>query len=93
MTISLAKFNDGLTYYAVEQVGDNVPVLCEDGDYHSNRGGYAVVNKETGVREHTTLLLPGALFQAQHLDSTLGALLANDTPDLADMPVEDVTVN
>jgi hypothetical protein len=43
--------------------------LGEDNKY--GRRGYAVVNKETSVVEHTTIVLPQALFQA---DAFMGAL-------------------
>ena len=43
--------------------------LGEDGKYGAM--GYAVVNIETNIREHTTTVLPQALFQA---DAFMGAL-------------------
>lgn len=58
--------------------------------------GYAVVNKETGITEHTTLCLPAAMFQADNFNRTLTQLLAEneetEEPEL-ETPVEDVTVN
>lgn len=62
-------------------------VLGEDGKY--GQLGYAVRNKETAVTEHTTMMLPGAIFQCQHFTDTLKSLLAEDTaPELA--AVEDI---
>ena len=43
--------------------------LGEDGKYGVM--GYAVVNLETNISEHTTMVLPQALFQA---DAFMGAL-------------------
>ncbi len=53
-------------------------VLGEDGKY-GTRIGYAVRNLETGIVEHTTMMLPGAIFQCQHFNDTLKGLL--ETPD------------
>jgi len=51
--------------------------LGEDGNY--GYPGYIVINKETGVGEHTTMVLPQALFQA---DAFMGALTQlDDTTD------------
>lgn len=49
-------------------------VLGEDGKY-GQCGGYAVRNLETRVIEHTTMMLPGAIFQCQHFNDTLKGLL------------------
>jgi len=46
--------------------------LGEDGKY--GRFGYAVINKETEVIEHTTTVLPQALFQADAFQGALGSL-------------------
>ena len=51
------------------RVETTVSALGEEGQY--GREGYAVINKETGITEHTTMVLPQALFQA---DAFLGAL-------------------
>ena len=51
--------------------------LGEDGKY--GRTGYAVVNIETGITEHTTTVLPQALFQADAFMGALGQL--NDSAD------------
>ena len=47
-------------------------VIGEDGQYGAV--GYAVRNKETGVLEHTTMVLPQALFQADAFEGALGQL-------------------
>ena len=52
-------------------------VLGEDGRY--GPPGYAILNKETGVVEHTTMVLPQAIFQADAFMGALGQLnSAND---------------
>ncbi len=55
--------------YTVQIIED---ALGEDGHY--GRLGYAVINKETGVAEHTTTVLPQALFQADAFMGALGQL-------------------
>lgn len=90
----LAKTNDDLKYYEV-QFSDEGSIMCEDGEYRV-RPGYAVVNTLTRVREHTTTLLPGAIFQAQHLDATLDGLLnpqEMEYPSLEDVTLDDVVAN
>ena len=90
----LNKINEELKYYEVQR-RDDVPIMCEDNEYRV-RYGYIVYNTEAGVIEHTTTLLPGAIFQAQHLDSMLEGLLnPAEQPEfgLAQMPMEDVVAN
>ena len=81
--------------YIVQKAGGN-KIIGEDGKYTS-RDGYVVVNRETGVVEHTTIMLPGAIFQCQHFNDTLISLLSPpevETPDLTGMDVpEDVVPN
>ncbi len=48
--------------------------LGEDGKYGAD--GYAVINKVTEVIEHTTMVLPQALFQADAFMGALGQLSA-----------------
>lgn len=62
--------------YAVE-VTD--AALGEDGKY--GVAGYKIINKDTGIVEHTTMMLPAAIFQAQHFSDTLKSLL--ETPEKA----------
>jgi hypothetical protein len=63
-------------HYAVYTT-DNA--LGEDGNY--GMAGYAVVNKETQVIEHTTMVLPQALFQADAFMGALGQLEATEDTD------------
>ena len=56
--------------------------------------GYAVVNKDTGITEHTSLCLPAAMFQADSFNRTLVQLLKSDEEEaVIDSVVEDVTIN
>ena len=88
----LTRVNEGLKYYEV-QYWDREGVVCEDGEIRV-RPGYHVVNTVTKVHEHTTTLLPGAIFQAQHLDATLDGLLnPQETYALEEMPMDDVVAN
>lgn len=93
----LAKANNNLKYYEVRFIEktSNTPVMGEEGKY-VKRDGYAVYNKKSGVYEHTTTLLPGAIFQAQHLDATLDGLLNPESveyPSLEDVHMDDVVAN
>lgn len=83
--------------YRVE-TADGRSIVGEDGKYTTTHSGYVVVNKETNVIEHTTTMLPGAIFQCQHFNDTLVSLLsppaANDGVDIATVDVpEDVLPN
>ena len=66
-------------------------VMGEDGKY-ACIPGYVVVNKDTKIVEHTTMLLPQAIYQAQGLSDSLDALLKADVaPDnLVQMVTDDV---
>ena len=71
----MEDLNARLKYYEVVEA---YRVLAEDGKYKESvneHQGYAIVNKATGIIEHTTMVLPGAIFQAESLDSMLGGLL------------------
>ena len=74
--------------YVVEESGDR-QIIAEDGKY-GERAGYVVVNKETGVVEHSTVMLPGAIFQCQHFNDTLVSLLAAPTEDGVDITSMDI---
>ena len=63
-------------------------VLGEDGKY--GKTGYAVVNEETGVIEHTTMMLPGAIFQCQHFNDTLKGLLETPEDNVVELSAIDV---
>jgi len=82
--------------YEVRVATNGDSVIGEDGKY-AVRDGYIVVNRESGVIEHTTIMLPGAIFQCQHFNDTLVSLLnpPEDTPDaLTGMDVpEDIVPN
>ncbi len=62
--------------YKVIQTED---ALGEDGKY--GRPGYAVVHKNTGVIEHTTTVMPQALFQADAFEGAMGQLASNASND------------
>lgn len=57
--------------------------------------GYAIVNKDTGITEHTSLCLPAAMFQAENFNRTLVSLLEepSEDEDLLEAVTEDVTIN
>ena len=59
--------------FAVVQTDD---AIGEDGQY--GRKGYAVVNKDTGIEEHTTTVLAQAMFQADAFEGALGQLADAD---------------
>lgn len=67
--------------YVVEEA-DGREIVGEDGKY-AVLNGYVVVNRETKVVEHSTVMLPGAIFQCQHFNDTLVSLLS--PPDEADI--------
>jgi len=69
--------------YNVVLSGPEEKVIGEDGKYRE-MGGYYVVNKETGVIEHSTIMLPGAIFQATHFNDTLISLLNPVEPEIVD---------
>jgi hypothetical protein len=77
--------------YEVSVADTQELVMAEDGKY-ANIPGYIVTNKETGIVEHTTMMLPQAIYQAQGLSDSLDTLLAADkTPDnLVQMVTDDV---
>ena len=89
--IDLSKVNDDMTYYTVKY-SDKSPIYCEDGEYRV-RPGYVVVNKDTDVVELTTTSLPTAIYQAQHLDIMLLALLRGDEVAPAAGVAEDVVAH
>ena len=67
-------------YEVVCTLGTDTLILGEDGKY-SDRPGYAVINRETGVIEHTTTVLPQALFQADAFLGALGSLVSQGAND------------
>ena len=71
-------------------------VIGEDGNY--GQEGYSVRNIETGIVEHTTMILPQAIYQAQGFSDSLDVLLKEDDAptqlSLVEMDVgEDVVPN
>lgn len=76
---ALENINSELEYYRIGATGDAVG---EDGKKGS--AGYSVTNKETDVVEHTTTILPGAIFQARHLDDMLASLVQAADPEKND---------
>ena len=75
MTVAelMAVVNKDLEFY---EIVPSLNVLGEEGKLVESDHvvGYAVVNKITAVIEHTSTILPGVLFQAQHFDNTLRSL-------------------
>jgi hypothetical protein len=63
----------------------------EDGKY--GKAGYAVVNKEFNTVEHTTMVLPQALFQADAFAGALGQLNAVDETPEEVLSDEDIILN
>ena len=80
--------NKGLKYYEIVMV-DNA--LQEDGK--TTGDGYACVNKVTTIVEHTSTILPGVLFQAQHFDNTLVSLTDEEPAAEGSSPMDDVVLN
>lgn len=76
----LAKVNAKLDYYKIIMVDR---ALEETGTYVEGKDvGYGLINKATQVVEHTSVMLPGILWQATHFESTLKSLLdEEETPD------------
>lgn len=74
----LKDINSEMRFYEV------IPVdkcIQEDGTYTSAElAGYGVRNKETGVIEHTTTMLPGAIYQSTYLDKALVSLIEGENP-------------
>ncbi len=84
--------------YVVRQAAQGECIIGEDGKYE-DMDGYVVINRETGVIEHTTIMLPGAIFQCQHFNDTLESLMSppeegEDGVDLSSLNVpEDIVPN
>lgn len=82
--------------YVVRLAEDKELVIGEDGKYGQG-GGYVVINRDTGIIEHSTVMLPGAIFQCTHFNDTLVSLMAppsEDGIDIAALNVpEDIVPN
>ena len=78
----LNKANSELTFYEIVLTQR---ALGEDGVYvEGDNAGYGLLNKVTGVMEHTSTILPGVMWQATHFESTLTSLLeADEKADLS----------
>lgn len=76
--------------YEVVRIGD---ALDEDGK--TRREGYGVRNKDTGIVEHSTTMLPGAIFQCQYFNDSLVNLLKprDEEPEAESDVSEDVVLN
>ena len=61
--------------YSVESSAGRT-IVGEDGKYTNDVEGYVVINKETSIIEHSSTMLPGAIFQCQHFNDTLISLLS-----------------
>lgn len=84
-------------HYTVEE-SDSRSIIGEDGKYTTSHPGYVVINRQTGVIEHSTTMLPGAIFQCQHFNDSLESLLNpvedDDQPDITNLNVpEDIVPN
>lgn len=92
----MAALNADLSYYVIEP---STFAVGEEGKYVEGEDGetvgYAIRNAITGVVEHTSLILPGVIWQAQHFDNTLKSLLQKDVvpESIKDAPVDDVILN
>ena len=75
--------------YTVEE-SNGRSIVGEDGKYTTSHTGYVVINKETQVIEHSTTMLPGAIFQCQHFNDTLVSLLNPADPEGVDLTSMDV---
>ena len=61
--------------YLVRKSDMSESIVGEDGQYTTSHAGYVVVNKETEQVEHSTTMLPGAIFQCTHFNDSLTGLL------------------
>lgn len=72
----LGNANKNLVYYEIVLVDK---ALGEDGKWlEGDSVGYGLRNKQTNIIEHTSVMLPGVLWQATHFESTLKSLLADE---------------
>lgn len=81
---AINALNDTLTYYCI-----NVDT--------SEDQPYTIFNKQLGVVEYASELLPGVIFQAEHLDNMLASLIEDEDAGqklaLAELPTDDVVPN
>lgn len=76
--------------YIVRKRDNSESIVGEDGKYTMSHDGYVVVNKETNVIEHSTTMLPGAIFQCQHFNDTLVSLLTDPEDNITALTSVDV---
>jgi len=91
MTKTVKNLFETEKYYVREKLSTEA-IVGEDGKYTTNQLGYVVVNKDTGVIEHSTTMLPGAIFQCQHFNDTLISLLTPPSEDDATMDIGSMDV-
>lgn len=85
--------SDVTPFYTTENyvVVETAEALNEAGTACDARG-YAVVNTDTGITEHTSLCLPAAMFQADNFNRTLSQLTAEQAAtEVIEGEPEDVT--
>ena len=84
----LDSVNKDLKYYEVVLVDK---ALGEDGKFiEGDNCGYGLRNKVTDILEHTSIMLPGVLWQATHFESTLKSMLAPEEGTRSLATVEDI---
>jgi len=84
----LNQINKDLKYYEIILVGK---ALAEDGNYVEGICvGYGLQNLATGIIEHTSTILPGVMWQAQHFEQTLQSLLEPETTGPVGVDSDDV---
>ena len=86
----MGKFIYETPTYVVVLAPDGSAVIDETGKYNVDTKGYNVVNRETSVVEHTTMMLAGAIFQCNHFTDTLAGLLAKPEDNVRSINVVDV---
>jgi hypothetical protein len=88
----LNKINEELKWYFIAHETDEH--IVDEDQIRRKRDGYCVINDRTGVIEYTTIVLPQAIFQAQHLDAMLESILnPKEMPEVQMPTAEDVVVN
>lgn len=65
---------------------------CMGEDNKLGHAGYAVRNKERGTIEHTSIMLPSALYQCDHFDGAVKAFFEENVEDVMGEVTEDITV-
>jgi hypothetical protein len=76
----LDRINKDLKYYEVRLTDKAVGELGELVEGDGEPVGYKLVNKITGITEHTSIFLAGVIYQAAHFDSTVKGALSAPEP-------------